>query len=97
MKSYNIPIVLFIFKRAEKSAIIIDQIAKIQPQKIYLIADGPRNKEEESQVQECRKTVVLSDHQTPCDIQHSKMTDKENPQIKCRNQQLLFHPGSFLF
>lgn len=57
MKSYNIPIVLFIFKRAEKSAIIIDQIAKIQPQKIYLIADGPRNKEEESQVQECRKTV----------------------------------------
>lgn len=54
---FDIPIALFIFKRAEKTAMIIDQIAKIAPCKIYLIGDGPRNKEEEVEVLNCREQV----------------------------------------
>lgn len=57
MEHFEIPIVLFIFKRAEKSAIILDQIAKVRPQKLYLIADGPRNKNEEEEVNKCRVTI----------------------------------------
>ena len=47
MEQFNIPVALFLFKRGEKSAVIIDQIAKIKPQKIYLIGDGARKKDEE--------------------------------------------------
>jgi hypothetical protein len=55
------------FKRAEKTAMIIDQIAKIAPAKIYLIGDGPRNKEEEQAVLECRK--IVEEHITwDCEI-----------------------------
>jgi hypothetical protein len=54
---FNIPVAVFMFKRAEKTAMIIDQIAKVAPSKIYLIGDGPRNKEEEEAVLNCRKNV----------------------------------------
>lgn len=54
---FNIPVAVFMFKRAEKTAMIIDQIAKVAPSKIYLIGDGPRNKEEEDAVLNCRKKV----------------------------------------
>lgn len=64
---FNIPIVLFIFKRAKKSTIIIDQLAKIAPTKLYLIADGPRSEEETEQVEACRSEVEK--HITwPCEI-----------------------------
>ena len=57
MKKFNIPIALFIFKRGEKAALIIDQIAKVKPSKIYLIGDGPRNVNEIDEVESCRKLV----------------------------------------
>lgn len=57
MHNFDIPIVFFLFRRAEKSSKIIDQIAKIKPRRIYLIADGPRFPDEESAVDICRKTV----------------------------------------
>lgn len=57
MKQFNIPIALFLFKRAEKTAIIIDQIEKIHPRKLYLIADGPRTPKEKEETDKCRKTV----------------------------------------
>lgn len=67
MAQFNVPIVLFLFKRGEKSAIIIDQIAKIKPRKIYLIGDGPRNKDEETVVHECR--ILVEEHITwDCEI-----------------------------
>lgn len=57
MSCFNIPVAVFMFKRAEKTAMIIDQIAKIAPKKIYLIGDGPRYKSEESEVMQCRELV----------------------------------------
>lgn len=57
MEKFNVPIALFIFKRAEKAALIIDQISKIQPSKIYLIGDGPRNESEVAEVEACRALV----------------------------------------
>jgi len=43
---FNIPIVLFIFKRADKSVEIIKRISLIKPTKLYLIADGGRDSKE---------------------------------------------------
>ncbi len=56
-EGFNIPIVLFIFKRRDKIQLIIDRIKQIEAKKIYIIADGARNKEEENEVIECREKV----------------------------------------
>lgn len=55
--NFEIPIVLLIFKRKEKLVKIIEQIKKINPKKIYIIADGPRSYEEKKEVDKCREVV----------------------------------------
>lgn len=57
MEQFDIPIVVFLFKRTEKTVRIIKEISKVKPKKLYLIADGPRNEEEVSLVNECRNSV----------------------------------------
>ena len=70
MEQFNITVALFLFKRGVKSAVIIDQIAKIKPKKIYLIGDGARNKDEELAVHSCR--AMVEEHITwNCEIQRN--------------------------
>lgn len=57
MEQFDIPVALFIFKRSEKAVLIINQISKIAPKKLYLIGDGPRNETEKAEVESCRKTI----------------------------------------
>lgn len=57
MEQFDIPVVVFFFKRAEKTALVIDRIAKVRPKKLYLISDGPRNELEAADVLACRKHV----------------------------------------
>lgn len=57
MDSFNIPVVLIIFKRHEKVLRIIEQISRIKPTKMYLLADGPRNEDERAAVNKCREIV----------------------------------------
>lgn len=54
---FDIPIVLFLFKREEKTLQILKMIAEIKPSKLYLIGDGGRTKEEMERVLEIRKQV----------------------------------------
>lgn len=54
---FNVPVAIFIFKRPEKAALIIDRIAEIKPNKLYIIGDGPRNESERAEVEYCRRTV----------------------------------------
>ena len=56
-KNFTVPIVLFIFKRIDTTLSIIERVAQIAPQKIYLIADFGRNANEQKQAIECRKSV----------------------------------------
>ena len=56
-KKFNIPIVLFIFKRKDTVLKILDQIRKIAPTKIYLMADAGRDEAEQLLVDECRLAV----------------------------------------
>lgn len=57
MEQFDIAIGIFIFKRAQKASLIIDQISTIRPRKLYLIGDGPRDESEVAQVDQCRKEV----------------------------------------
>ncbi len=54
---FDIPIVLFIFRRTTGFSSIIRQIKKVSPKKMYLIADGPRNEQEIQECKECRSYV----------------------------------------
>ena len=54
---FEIPIVLFIFKRPDKTIQILNHISKIKPSTIYIIGDGPRNINEREIVLSCRKSV----------------------------------------
>lgn len=57
MNCFDIPIVLFIFKRTETLKEIINRIAQVNPHKIYIIADGGRNDDENIKCKECREYV----------------------------------------
>lgn len=56
---FNIPIVIFTFKRVEKTLEILDRIAQIKPCKIYIISDNGRNQEEIELVNELREKIEL--------------------------------------
>lgn len=67
MEQFDIPVVVFFFKRAEKAALVIDRIAQVRPKKIYLISDGPRNSAETAEVLACRQR--LEERITwPCEV-----------------------------
>jgi len=55
-KQFDIPVVLFIFKR-DKAVDIVKRIAEVKPRKLYILADQGRNEEEKALVAECREKV----------------------------------------
>lgn len=57
--NYEIPIVLFVFRRLDSVKLLMDIISKIKPQKLYIYADGAREgrDKEQQQVEEVRKYV----------------------------------------
>lgn len=57
---FDIPIALFIFKRKDTTLRIIERIANVRPQKLYLIADYGRDEKEIELVTESRKAVEES-------------------------------------
>lgn len=56
MEQFNIPVVLFIFKRT-KAVEIIKRISTVKPQKLYILADQGRNDSEKEEALKCRKMV----------------------------------------
>jgi len=56
MSSFDIPVVLFIFKR-NKAVEIVQRISLVRPSKLYILADHGRTDEERAQAVECRKEV----------------------------------------
>lgn len=67
IEQFTIPVVIFFFKRTEKTLLVIDQVARVRPKKIYLISDGPRNDAEKATIEECRRRVDMR-IDWPCDI-----------------------------
>lgn len=57
MEPFKIPVVLFLFKRIDKPLEVIEQISKVAPAKLYLLADGGRTEEEKAQATKCREAI----------------------------------------
>lgn len=57
MKKFDIPVVLFLFKRIDKPLEILKRVAEVAPSKIYLLSDGGRNAEEKALVDRCRQEI----------------------------------------
>ena len=56
MDVFDIPVVIFIFKRM-KALEIIDRISQVKPKKLYILSDHGRDDNEKSMVEEVRKAV----------------------------------------
>jgi hypothetical protein len=56
--SFEIPILLIVFNRPEKTQIIFDIIKKIKPNKLFISADGPR-KNRNKDVDLCNQTKLI--------------------------------------
>ena len=54
---FDIPVVLFIFRRQNTLPAIMERIAQIRPTKMYIMADAGRNELEKAEAEQCRKTV----------------------------------------
>ena len=61
------PIALFLFKRKDTVLRIIEQIKKVQPDRIYLLSDQGRSPEEIERVAETRSAVETA-IDWPCDV-----------------------------
>jgi hypothetical protein len=57
MEKFNIPVVLFLFKRIDKALEVLKQVSKVSPAKLYLLSDGGRNEEEKVLVNQCRRAI----------------------------------------
>lgn len=67
MSGFDIPVVLFMFKRTDTTLKIIKRIGEIKPQKIYLMADAGRNDIEKRLAEECRRAVENA-IDWPCEV-----------------------------
>lgn len=56
MNQFDIPVVLFIFKR-DKAVDIVKRISQVKPKKLYIMADQGRNDKEKEEALLCRKMV----------------------------------------
>jgi len=63
----NTAIALFIFKRPDTTLRVFKQISKQKPRRLYVIADGPRNLEEQDACEKTRSIIERVDWN--CDIQ----------------------------
>lgn len=61
------PVALFLFKRKDTVLRIIEQIKKVQPDRIYLLSDQGRSPEEIERVAETRSAVEIA-IDWPCDV-----------------------------
>ena len=62
---FNTPIGLTIFNRPDLTKIVLDQIRKVRPSKLFISADGPRTKEEALLCKETRNAINVD---WPCEV-----------------------------
>lgn len=59
MNIFDIPIVLFTFKRVETTLRILEVIKQINPRKLYIVSDQGRDEQEKEVVKKCRESILL--------------------------------------
>lgn len=59
MTDFNIPILLLTYNRPELLERVFEQVAKIRPEKIYVVSDGPKNDEDALNIERSREFLSL--------------------------------------
>ena len=80
MKATNTPVVLIIFNRPDLTARVWEVIRAAKPDRVFVIADGPRNAQEREKCDEARRIVEKLDWQ--CDVRR----DYSDKNLGCRNR-----------
>ena len=65
---FNIPIAIFIFNRPECTQELYSAIAKLKPKTLFIIADGPREKNEEDKELCLRTRAIFNAIDWPCEL-----------------------------
>jgi hypothetical protein len=60
------PVALFLFNRADRAERLLQEIRRARPRRLFLVADGPRNAEEEDQCERAR--AVAEEVDWPCEV-----------------------------
>ena len=69
----NTPILFLIFNRPDTTQRVFNEIKKAKPRKLFVVADGARNKEE---IEKCNKTrEIINQVNWPCEV-HKNYSDK---------------------
>ncbi len=68
------PVLVLIFNRPDKTELLIKHLSSVKPQKLYIAADGPRNKKEQELTEKTRK--IIDNHiNWDCEIQKRYHTE----------------------
>lgn len=84
MNALQTPVALFVFRRADTTRRVFQAIAKAQPAKLFLIADGPRDGRagEAEACDEVRKIITRVDW--PCEV----VTNFSSNNLGCRERMI---------
>ncbi len=66
IKNFNVPILLLIFNRVDKVNVLVESLRLVKPTRLFVCADGPRNKEELESCEKTRETISAIDW--PCEV-----------------------------
>ncbi len=77
--SYNIPILLIVYNRVDKTRQLLNIIEKIKPKKLFISADGPKQKNED--IKNCKEVRKIFDNiNFKCDL--NKKFNETNKGLK---------------
>lgn len=77
---FKTPILLLVFKREDTTKRVFDQIKKIKPKDLYIVADGPRNDQEKINTDKVR--AIFNDIDWECNF-HKNFSEKN---LGCKNR-----------
>ena len=66
-QQFKTPVVFMVFNRPEKTRIVFNEIKRVQPERFFIIADGPRNEGDKPKCQAVRE-IIDAGIDWPCQV-----------------------------
>ncbi|MGC9109196.1 MAG: nucleotide-diphospho-sugar transferase [Caldimicrobium sp.] len=67
MSQFGVPVLFIVFRRLDTTQRVFQQIRKVRPVRLYVASDGPRNNEEQKQVEAVRR-YIMENIDWDCDL-----------------------------